>query len=95
MVLLPPPPPPFYEWVEIHSNLPSHVFFHWAQSLYVSLTVASSRQQREYKKSLELEIKGRGMLALATDTPDFLRARNATDILSQVGITPEPLDYLR
>lgn len=27
------------------------------------------------------------MLALATDTPDFMRARNATDILSQVGIT--------
>lgn len=25
------------------------------------------------------------MLALATDTPDFMRARNATDILSQVG----------
>lgn len=40
--------------------------------------------QREYKKSLEQEIKGKGMLALATDTPDFLRAKNATDILSQV-----------
>ncbi|KAI1899322.1 hypothetical protein AGOR_G00060600 [Albula goreensis] len=39
--------------------------------------------QREYKKSLEQEIKGKGMLALATDTPDFMRARNATDILSQ------------
>lgn len=26
------------------------------------------------------------MLALATDTPDFMRARNATDILSQVGM---------
>lgn len=30
------------------------------------------------------------MLALATDTPDFMRARNATDILSQVGATPPP-----
>lgn len=40
--------------------------------------------QREYKKSLEQEIKGKGMLALATDTPDFMRARNATEILSQV-----------
>lgn len=40
--------------------------------------------EREYKKSLEQEIKGKGMLALATDTPDFMRARNATDILSQV-----------
>lgn len=40
--------------------------------------------QREYKKALEQEIKGKGMLALATDTPDFMRARNATDILSQV-----------
>ncbi|CAB1347036.1 unnamed protein product [Coregonus sp. 'balchen'] len=37
---------------------------------------------REYKKTLETEIKGKGMLALATDTPDFMRARNATDILS-------------
>lgn len=44
--------------------------------------------QREYKKALEQEIKGKGMLALATDTPDFMRARNATDILSQVGVTP-------
>ncbi|XP_031440949.1 nebulin isoform X4 [Clupea harengus] len=41
------------------------------------------QSQRVYKRSLEEEIKGRGMLALATDTPDFLRARNATDILSQ------------
>ncbi|XP_062257985.1 nebulin isoform X12 [Platichthys flesus] len=41
------------------------------------------QSQREYKKSLELEIKGKGMMALATDTPDFMRARNATDILSQ------------
>lgn len=40
--------------------------------------------QREYKKGLEQDIKGKGMLALATDTPDFLRAKNATDILSQV-----------
>lgn len=44
--------------------------------------------QREYKKALEEEIKGKGMLALATDTPDFMRARNATDILSQVGSHP-------
>uniref|UniRef100_A0A3B3CEF5 Nebulin n=1 Tax=Oryzias melastigma TaxID=30732 RepID=A0A3B3CEF5_ORYME len=39
--------------------------------------------EREYKKALEQEIKGKGMLALATDTPDFMRARNATEILSQ------------
>uniref|UniRef100_A0A671PN67 Nebulin-like n=1 Tax=Sinocyclocheilus anshuiensis TaxID=1608454 RepID=A0A671PN67_9TELE len=39
--------------------------------------------EREYKKALEQEIKGKGMLALATDTPDFLRAKNATEILSQ------------
>lgn len=44
----------------------------------------SKPPQREYKKALEEEIKGKGMLALATDTPDFMRARNATDILSQV-----------
>ncbi|CAL8343109.1 unnamed protein product, partial [Boreogadus saida] len=51
---------------------------------YVSTKEAQHMQsQREYKKSLELEIKGRGMMALATDTPDFMRARNATDILSQ------------
>lgn len=40
--------------------------------------------QKEYKKALEQEIKGKGMLALANDTPDFMRARNATEILSQV-----------
>lgn len=39
--------------------------------------------QREYKKALENEIKGKG-IAIATDTPDFMRAKNATDILSQV-----------
>ncbi|XP_068458209.1 nebulin isoform X2 [Clinocottus analis] len=51
---------------------------------YVTAKEAQHMQsQREYKKSLELEIKGRGMLALATDTPDFMRAKNATDILSQ------------
>lgn len=44
----------------------------------------SKPPQREYKKALEQEIKGKGMLALATDTPDFMRARNATEILSQV-----------
>ncbi|KAM6892595.1 uncharacterized protein FYW49_020604, partial [Xenentodon cancila] len=38
---------------------------------------------REYKKALEHEIKGKGMLAVAPDPPDFMRARNATDILSQ------------
>lgn len=48
-----------------------------------SLTFFKS-SQREYKKALEQEIKGKGMLALATDTPDFMRARNATEILSQV-----------
>ncbi|XP_044071723.1 nebulin isoform X16 [Siniperca chuatsi] len=51
---------------------------------YVTAKEAQHMQsQREYKKSLEQDIKGHGMLALATDTPDFMRARNATDILSQ------------
>ncbi|XP_061082445.1 nebulin-like [Conger conger] len=51
---------------------------------YVSAKEAQHMQsEKEYKKSLELEIKGKGMLALATDTPDMLRARNATDILNQ------------
>lgn len=52
------------------------------------MSLCDTSSQREYKKALEQEIKGKGMLALATDTPDFMRARNATDILSQVGITP-------
>lgn len=52
------------------------------------MSLCNTCSQREYKKALEQEIKGKGMLALATDTPDFMRARNATDILSQVGITP-------
>jgi len=46
--------------------------------------ISAQLLQREYKKGLEQDIKGKGMLALATDTPDFLRAKNATDILSQV-----------
>lgn len=52
------------------------------------MSLCTTFSQREYKKALEEEIKGKGMLALATDTPDFMRARNATDILSQVGVTP-------
>lgn len=51
------------------------------------MSLCNAFSQREYKKSLEQEIKGKGMLALATDTPDFMRARNATDILSQVSFT--------
>lgn len=33
-----------------------------------------------------MEIKGRGLTALALETPDFMRAKNATDIASQVGV---------
>ncbi|KAM6934073.1 nebulette-like [Xenentodon cancila] len=52
---------------------------------YVTAKEAQHMQsQREYKKALEHEIKGKGMLALAPDPPDFMRARNATDILSQL-----------
>ncbi|KAM6939523.1 uncharacterized protein FYW49_007498 [Xenentodon cancila] len=52
---------------------------------YVTAKEAQHMQsRREYKKALEHEIKGKGMLALAPDTPDFMRARNATDFLSQV-----------
>ena len=40
--------------------------------------------QKEYKRDLELEVKGRGLNAMANETPDFMRARNATDIASQV-----------
>lgn len=42
--------------------------------------------QKEYKRDLELEVKGRGLNAMANETPDFMRARNATDIASQVSI---------
>lgn len=51
---------------------------------HMSMIMSAQFLQREYKKSLEQEIKGKGMLALATETPDFLRAKNATEILSQV-----------
>jgi len=40
--------------------------------------------QKEYKKALELEIRGKGLTELALETPDFVRAKNATDIASQV-----------
>lgn len=32
-------------------------------------------------------MKGRGLTAMANGTPDFMRAKNATDIASQVGVT--------
>uniref|UniRef100_A0A672PXC1 Nebulin n=1 Tax=Sinocyclocheilus grahami TaxID=75366 RepID=A0A672PXC1_SINGR len=54
--------------------------------LFFSASAKNATQilsEREYKKALEQEIKGKGMLVLATDTPDFLRAKNATEILSQ------------
>lgn len=40
--------------------------------------------QKEYKKALEMEIRGKGLSELALETPDFVRAKNATDIASQV-----------
>uniref|UniRef100_A0A8B9DDB7 Nebulin n=1 Tax=Anser cygnoides TaxID=8845 RepID=A0A8B9DDB7_ANSCY len=40
--------------------------------------------EKEYKKALELEIRGKGLTELALETPDFVRAKNATDIASQV-----------
>lgn len=43
--------------------------------------------QKEYKRDLELEVKGRGLNAMANETPDFMRAKNATDIASQVSAT--------
>lgn len=43
--------------------------------------------QKEYKRDLELEVKGRGLNAMANETPDFMRAKNATDIASQVSVT--------
>lgn len=43
--------------------------------------------QKEYKRDLELEVKGRGLNAMANETPDFMRARNATDIASQVSVS--------
>lgn len=43
--------------------------------------------QKEYKRDLEREVKGRGLNAMANETPDFLRAKNATDIASQVSVT--------
>lgn len=46
--------------------------------------VYSLNLQKEYKKALELEIRGKGLTELALETPDFVRAKNATDIASQV-----------
>lgn len=39
--------------------------------------------QKEYKKDLEKEIKGKGM-GVGTDTPDIQRAKKASEIVSQV-----------
>lgn len=40
--------------------------------------------QKEYKKDLENEIKGKGM-QVSMDIPDLRRAKRASDIYSQVG----------
>ena len=40
--------------------------------------------QKEYKKDLENEIKGKGM-QVSMDIPDMLRAKRASEIYSQVG----------
>lgn len=39
--------------------------------------------QKEYKKDLETEIKGKGM-HVGTDTPEMQRAKKASEIASQV-----------
>lgn len=43
--------------------------------------------QKEYKRDLELGVKGKGLNAMANETPDFMRAKNATDIASQVSVS--------
>ncbi|XP_056649831.1 nebulin isoform X21 [Monodelphis domestica] len=51
------------------------------------ITAKESQQMqsgKEYKRDLELEVKGRGLTTMANETPDFMRARNATDIASQI-----------
>ena len=40
--------------------------------------------QKEYKKDLENEIKGKGM-QVSMDIPDMLRAKRASEIYRQVG----------
>lgn len=52
------------------------------------LTICSPCLQKEYKKDLELEVKGKGMSVLE-DTPDLLRVKNAGQILNEV-----PLEIL-
>lgn len=47
------------------------------------LTSCPSYLQKEYKKDLELEVKGKGMTVLE-DTPDLLRVKNAGQILNEV-----------
>lgn len=39
--------------------------------------------QKEYKRDLEEGVKGKGLTALE-ETPDMLRAKNATQILNEV-----------
>ena len=39
--------------------------------------------QKEYKRDLETEIKGKGM-QVGTDTPDIQRAKKASEMASQV-----------
>lgn len=39
--------------------------------------------QKEYRKDLEEGVKGKGLTALE-ETPDMLRAKNATQILNEV-----------
>lgn len=43
--------------------------------------------QKEYRKDLEESIRGKGLTEME-DTPDMLRAKNATQILNEVRLQP-------
>lgn len=57
---------------------------HCYRRLRKALKIIFCSFQKEYKKDLENEIKGKGM-QVSVDIPDMLRAKRASEIYSQVG----------
>ncbi len=49
----------------------------------VCVCVCVCVKQKEYRKDLEQEVKGKGLMSLE-ETPDLLRVKNAGHILSEV-----------
>lgn len=69
-------------WTRFHIHTDTHI--HTRACLHRSLFVSL---QKEYRKDLEQEVKGRGLSGIGLEeTPELLRIKNANQILNQVRV---------